>query len=125
MPFTSFLDEDLVQKHTRYEPGLRSYSPAEAKTLRAAVICFGTGLIRKSATEVAVSNRRVLVKSGFISRKTIEVTLSKVENLGVEESALGRMLGYGNVIARGTGGTCESFERIAKPEELSRRFRDN
>ena len=88
--------------------------------LGAGAISVATGLIKKNATEVAVSNKRVLIKTGLISRKTIEVTLAKVESVSVDESALGRMLGYGDVIVRGTGGTTESFARIANPEELSR-----
>ncbi|SRR5579885_1555713 len=91
-----------------------------ALLLLAAAISIGAGLIKKNATEVAVSNRRVLIKSGFLSRKTIEVTLAKVESVAVDESTLGRMLGYGHVIVRGTGGTTESFARIANPGELSR-----
>lgn len=91
-----------------------------ALLLATAAISVTTGLLRKNATEVAVSNRRVLIKTGLISRKTIEVTLSKVESVGVSESAFGRILGYGDVIVRGTGGTTESFARIANPEELSR-----
>ena len=86
-----------------------------------ASISFVGGFMRKSSTEVALSNRRVLIKTGFLSRKTTEVTLSKVESVGVEESALGRMLGYGDVVVRGTGGTTESFSMIANPEELSRK----
>lgn len=85
-----------------------------------AAISIGTGVIRKNSTEVALSNRRVLIKTGFISRKTVEVTLAKVESVGVIESFFGRMFGYGDVIVRGTGGTNESFNRIANPEELSR-----
>ncbi len=85
-----------------------------------AAVSIGVGLIRKNSTEVAVSNRRVLIKTGFISRKTTEVILSKVESVGVDESTFGRMFGYGDVMVRGTGGTTESFSRIANPEELSR-----
>lgn len=88
--------------------------------LTGAAVSIGTGVARKNSTEVAVSNRRVLIKTGFISRKTTEVILSKVESVGVDESTFGRMLGYGDVIVRGTGGTTESFSRIANPEELSR-----
>lgn len=91
-----------------------------ALLLGAGAISVATGLIKKNATEVAVSNKRVLIKTGSISRKTIEVTLAKVESVSVDESALGRMLGYGDVIVRGTGGTTESFARIANPGELSR-----
>jgi uncharacterized membrane protein YdbT with pleckstrin-like domain len=85
-----------------------------------AAVPIGAGLVRKNSTEVAVSNRRVLIKTGFISRKTTEVILSKVESVGVDESTFGRMFGYGEVIVRGTGGTTETFSRIANPEELSR-----
>ena len=48
------------------------------------------------------------------------MTLAKVESVAVDESALGRMLRYGDVIVRGTGGTTELFDRIANPSELSR-----
>jgi len=88
--------------------------------LASAAVSIAAGLVRKNSTEVAVSNRRVLIKTGFISRKTTEVILSKVESVGVDESTFGRMLGYGDVIVRGTGGTTETFSRIANPEELSR-----
>ena len=85
-----------------------------------AVVLFGMGFVRQNSTEVAVSNKRVLIKTGFVSRKSIEVLLSKVESIGVDESGLGRMLGYGSVIVRGTGGTLETFSRIAHPNEFRR-----
>jgi hypothetical protein len=53
-----------------------------------------------------------------VSRKSIEVLLSKIEKIGVDESGLGRMLGSGSVIVRGTGGTLETFSRIAEPNEF-------
>jgi uncharacterized membrane protein YdbT with pleckstrin-like domain len=85
-----------------------------------AAVFIGVGLIRRNSTEVAVSNKRVLIKTGFISRKSIEVLLSKVESIGVDESVLGRILGYGTVIVRGTGGTFETFPKIAHPNEFRR-----
>ena len=78
------------------------------------------GIIRRFATEVAVSNRRVLIKAGLLSRRSIEVLLPKVESIGVDESFVGRILGYGSVIVRGTGGTFETFDKIARPNELRR-----
>ena len=79
-----------------------------------------SGLIRRNATEVAVSNMRVLIKSGLVERRSIEVLLSKVESIGVDETAMARMLGYGSVIIRGTGGTFETFDEIANPNEFRR-----
>jgi uncharacterized membrane protein YdbT with pleckstrin-like domain len=85
-----------------------------------AVITFGYGVAKRNATEMAVTNRRVLIKTGMMSRRTLDLMLSRVESIGVEESAAGRMLGYGSVIVRGTGGTPEPFLMIAHPQEFRR-----
>ncbi len=78
------------------------------------------GFLKRSATEMAVTNKRVVVKTGILNRRTYEILLSKVESIHVEEGLLGRMLGYGSVVVRGTGGTPEAFYRIAHPLELRR-----
>ena len=83
-----------------------------------AAIFFGIGLVRRSATEMAVTNKRVIVKSGLANRRTIELLLPRIESIAVEEPALGRLLGYGTVIVRGTGGTPEVFSQIARPLEF-------
>ena len=83
-------------------------------------IIMGAGMMRRNATEVAVSNKRVLIKTGLYSRRSIEVMLPKVESIGVDEPALGRMLGYGSVTVRGTGGTYETFHLISHPNEFRR-----
>jgi uncharacterized membrane protein YdbT with pleckstrin-like domain len=76
------------------------------------------GAIRRSATEMVVTSRRVLVKTGIGSRRTIEMLLSKIESIMVDESVMGRMLGFGTVIIRGTGGGLEPFTRISHPNEF-------
>jgi uncharacterized membrane protein YdbT with pleckstrin-like domain len=86
----------------------------------AAIITFSYGVAKRNATEMAVTNRRVLIKTGLTSRRTLDLMLSRVESIGVEESAAGRMLGYGSVIVRGTGGTPEPFLMIAHPQEFRR-----
>jgi uncharacterized membrane protein YdbT with pleckstrin-like domain len=86
--------------------------------LLAAAIFFGIGFVRRSATEMAVTNKRVIVKSGIVDRRTIELLLPRIESIAVEEPALGRVLGYGTVIVRGTGGTPEVFPQIARPLEF-------
>ena len=86
----------------------------------AAVIVFSYGVAKRNATEMAVTNRRVLIKTGMTSRRTLDLMLSRVESIGVEETAAGRMLGYGSVVVRGTGGTPEPFLMIAHPQEFRR-----
>jgi uncharacterized membrane protein YdbT with pleckstrin-like domain len=88
--------------------------------LFAAVIIFSYGIARRNATEMAVTNRRVLIKTGMTSRRTVDMMLSRVESIGVEESTLGRLLGYGSVVVRGTGGTPEPFEMISHPQDFRR-----
>jgi uncharacterized membrane protein YdbT with pleckstrin-like domain len=78
------------------------------------------GYLTRKATEMAVTNKRIVIKTGLLSRRTFELLLSKVESIGVEEGMLGRMLGYGSVVVRGTGGTPEPFKNVAHPLEFRR-----
>lgn len=93
---------------------------AGAILLLASVIVFSYGIARRNATEMAVTNRRVLIKTGITSRRTVDMMLSRVESIGVEETTFGRLLGYGSVVVRGTGGTPEPFEMISHPQEFRR-----
>ncbi len=71
-------------------------------------------------SEFAVTDKRVVIKVGWIRRRTLETMLSKVEGVGVDQSLTGRMLGYGSIEVTGTGGTREEFTRIADPLEFRR-----
>jgi hypothetical protein len=73
------------------------------------------GMVRRNATEMAVTTRRVVVKQGLANRKTIEMLLNKIETIEVSEPMAGRMLGYGSITIIGTGGTSEPFHKIAQP----------
>jgi uncharacterized membrane protein YdbT with pleckstrin-like domain len=74
-----------------------------------------SALIRRSTTELAVTDRRVIYKTGIFQRHSMEMNLSKVETVGVNQSILGRILGYGTVIVRGTGGSFEPVAFIGDP----------
>jgi membrane protein YdbS with pleckstrin-like domain len=71
--------------------------------------------IGRWTTELAVTNRRIIFKSGLIRRHTMEMSMSKVESVDVDQSILGRLLGYGTVTIRGTGGGIEPMRNIADP----------
>lgn len=73
------------------------------------------GAVRRNATEMAVTTRRVVVKQGLVDRKTVEMLLNKIETIEVSEPMAGRMLGYGSITIVGTGGTSEPFHKIAHP----------
>jgi uncharacterized membrane protein YdbT with pleckstrin-like domain len=83
-----------------------------------ALLALSTGLrafIRRATTELAVTDHRVIYKSGLISRHTIEMNRDKVESVDVDQSLLGRIFGYGTVIVRGTGGSLEPMRNIGEP----------
>ena len=80
-----------------------------------AIIAALRALIRRATTELAITDRRVIYKAGLLRRRTIEINRSKVETVGVNQSILGRMLGFGTVVVRGTGGSFEPIPFIAEP----------
>jgi uncharacterized membrane protein YdbT with pleckstrin-like domain len=66
-------------------------------------------------TETDVTNLRVVHKTGFIKRRTFEMSLDKVESVDVNQSILGRILNYGDVTVRGVGEGAERIRTIALP----------
>lgn len=72
--------------------------------------------------EYVITNRRIIVKRGIIAIRTLEMNLDRVETVNVNQSILGRILGYGNISIIGTGGTRETFSKIRQPMEFRRNF---
>jgi len=67
------------------------------------------------STELAVTDRRVIHKTGFLRRSTQEMEREKVESVDVEQSLAGRIFGYGTILVRGVGTSWEPFANIADP----------
>ena len=76
--------------------------------------------LRQVNTEITVTTRRIIYKTGFISRNTVEMNLDKVESVLVQQSLVGRMLGFGTVIVRGVGAGLEPVPLISHPLQLHR-----
>jgi uncharacterized membrane protein YdbT with pleckstrin-like domain len=74
--------------------------------------------IRRRGTEIVVTDRRVILKRGLMSRYTAEMTVSKIETVDVTQSLWGRMFGYGTVVIRGTGSGIEPLRGVAAPIAL-------
>ena len=71
--------------------------------------------IKLRATELAVTNKRVIAKFGFISRQTIEINVARIESVQVEQTVMGRMLGYGTIVLSGAGTPQATLRHIADP----------
>jgi hypothetical protein len=105
-----------AQSNTSLDAGtLHLLEGGGAVSLLAAIVVVFTGAAKRNATEMAVTNHRVVIKVGLVSRRTIEMMLTKIESIEVKETAFGRMLGYGTIVVIGTGGTPEPFPRVAHP----------
>ena len=76
------------------------------------------------SSEFGITNKRVLVKVGVFSRRSIEILLSKVEGIGVNQGILGKALDYGTIVVSGTGGTKEPFKNIAQPFEFRKQVQE-
>jgi uncharacterized membrane protein YdbT with pleckstrin-like domain len=94
------------------------FTPAAVVLLVVAALIALVEYLKYISSEFAVTDARVLIKLGWIRRRSIEVLNAKVESIVVDQGVVGRVLGYGTVVITGTGGTRESFDRIAAPLEL-------
>ncbi|HEX4331014.1 MAG TPA: PH domain-containing protein [Usitatibacter sp.] len=78
--------------------------------------------VKVHSTEIAITNRRIIAKFGFIRRRTIEINIAQVEALRVEQGFWGRLLNFGTIIVSGTGSSLEPAPDIADPLVFRRKF---
>ncbi|WP_217475242.1 PH domain-containing protein [Stutzerimonas stutzeri] len=90
---------------------------------------FGLGLlfwiaaaIRYFSTELAITNKRVIAKFGFISRTTIEINIQKIESIQVNQGILGRIFNFGSIVVSGAGNPQAPVPGISSPLNFRREF---
>ena len=76
--------------------------------------------LRVHHTELGVTNKRVISKTGIISRKSEEMKLTSIETVEIDQSILGRMLGYGNIKVSGRGSSDVLFRNVDDPMGVKR-----
>ena len=86
------------------------------------LIFLGIAFVKYKTTELAITTRRVIAKFGFISRKTIEINIAKVESIQVEQSVMGRILNYGTLVISGGGNPQAPIPGISNPIEFRKAF---
>jgi len=127
----SYVDSNLLSEEiVKYRASVSKWSLAPLIMIGVVLLPFlGLGLllflaawIKYRTTEFAVTDRRIIAKTGLVSRKTIEMFLDKVESLNVDQGILGRVLDYGSVTIRGTGSTSEPINSISAPLALRKHF---
>ncbi|MCX7120342.1 MAG: PH domain-containing protein [Gammaproteobacteria bacterium] len=107
-----------------YSPGVLYMRIYDIWTLRdiliATLLCmsgywFIGSYIYYQTSEYGVTNKRVVIKVGWIQRQSLELLLDKVEGVLVDQSVMGRILNYGAITIIGTGGTNDRFPYIPDP----------
>jgi uncharacterized membrane protein YdbT with pleckstrin-like domain len=118
----TYVDNNLIKdEKVQYET---TYHAIIFFSLRSLLTLFISPLIAKYTDEFAITNKRVIIKTGLISRRTFEMNHSKIESVSVDQSILGRILGYGTIKVVGSGGTKEWFPNIKAPLEFRKAFQE-
>ncbi len=87
------------------------------------VLLWGLGhflmaFLRKATTELALTTRRIIAKSGLLIREITELNYSRVESFTVDQSILGMIFGYGTFFIHGVGGSKAGIRCIAHPMQF-------
>lgn len=106
----------LVLSRTTLEENLILFYLAGAAVVALAALFWSlTAWFQRWTTETDVTNLRVVHKTGFITRKTFEISVDKVASVSVDQSIMGRILNYGDVIIENMGDDEQKIETIASP----------
>lgn len=109
-----------------YLPGFSSFSTPLIYGLRlkgliisilliVAVVMLIQAYLLYRFSEYGITNKRVVVKRGFILRQSVEIFISRIETTDVRQTILGRILNFGSIVVIGTGGTVDYFSNVVNP----------
>lgn len=93
-------------------------------TLRSLFTLTFAAWLERWLSEFVITNRRLIIKTGFIARNTFEMNLSKIESVNVDQSVMGRILNYGSITIIGSGGSRETFHNISRPIAFRKAFQE-
>jgi uncharacterized membrane protein YdbT with pleckstrin-like domain len=97
-------------------PGLETmWLVLAAAAALVAVIATAKAWFDRWITETDVTNLRVVHKTGFMTRKTVEMSLDKIASVNVKQTLLGRIFDYGDVKIESVGDAEEEIKTIASP----------
>ena len=127
----SYIDDSLIEGERLLHRARMSWWSQTGLLILGVVLlaAFGLGLlfigwawINIKSTEIAITNRRIIAKFGFVKRSTVEINLDKVEALRVEQGVMGRFLNYGTLFMSGAGTSVAPMKDIADPLVFRRKF---
>lgn len=127
----TYTEETLTKNETIIATDIQltrwEYGPAIVAT----VITFGLLApvilymwLRRRCTEYAVTSRRVVTKTGILSRNTDELRLASIESVQVRQGIAQRMCGYGNVVVTGRGNQTVTMVNVLEPARVKTRIEE-
>ncbi|MFC6637027.1 PH domain-containing protein [Sulfitobacter sp. JBTF-M27] len=128
---SSYVESSLIKdEQVVYKAYISSWSLSHLLVAGLVLLPFyGIGLlfwasaaIKYFSTELAITNRRIIAKFGFIRRSTIEINLQKVESVQVDQSILGRLLNFGSIVVSGAGSPQTPVLGISNPLKFRQIF---
>jgi uncharacterized membrane protein YdbT with pleckstrin-like domain len=73
------------------------------------------------STSYNISNKRIIKKTGIIFIEIKEITKNNIESIDIKQSILGKILNYGDLIIKGSGGSEVVMSYVVNPTQ----FKDN
>jgi uncharacterized membrane protein YdbT with pleckstrin-like domain len=89
--------------------------PVPEVFLGLAVLAAIPAFVRRRSSEFAVTNKRVVVKTGLVRRHSTEILLRQVEGITVDQGLTGRIFDYGTIVVEGTGSDRTPYKGISGP----------
>jgi uncharacterized membrane protein YdbT with pleckstrin-like domain len=78
----------------------------------------------RSHTLITLTNRRLIINKGILSKTTVELMLKQIETVAIQLPLLGRIFGYGTVVVRGTGGGVFALQFLENADQLYSKLQD-
>jgi uncharacterized membrane protein YdbT with pleckstrin-like domain len=126
----SYIEDALIQdERILYRGNISLWSLWLLILLGVVLLVVGIGLIfllaayiRYKTTELAITNKRVIAKFGFISRRTVELNINKVESIQVDQGIAGRIFNFGSLVISGGGEPQAPIPGISDPMAFRKAF---
>jgi uncharacterized membrane protein YdbT with pleckstrin-like domain len=119
---SNYVKNNLIQgKVIAY---LTSYHWIIFLSVKSLFTLFLSPIIAVYSDEFVITNKRVIIKTGLIARHTLELNLTKIESVNINQNILGRILGYGSIQIIGTGCSKETFINNKNSMEFRKKFQE-
>ena len=78
--------------------------------------------LKLRSIEQGVTNKRVVFKTGIISRKSEEMKITSIETVEIIQGVMGRVFGFGTVVVTGRGISNLVFKNVNDPMDVKRKI---